>query len=287
MNNYLLSEAIGDIAGSAYEFDPNKEYNQIQVFHPRSNYTDDTVCTFACAEALLNGTDMAENLYRRCHQHPYAGYGGRFRRWLYDSAPDGRAALDRLRRGESPEGVAPSYGSFGNGSAMRCSAAGWLAQSEEECIRLATATAMPTHDHPEGIKGAVATALAIFYLKNGKDKAYIQEHVLRRYYPDWADRSYTQIHPGYDFDETCQRTVPAALICFLASNDYVDCLRLAIALGGDADTLAAIAGPMAYAHYGTMPDELVRQALELLPSWMVELNNRFDARMQEIHANIQ
>lgn len=274
MNNYLLSQTIGDIAGSAYEFAPVKEYDRIRMFHPDAYCTDDTVCTFACAEALLEGSDMARTLIRRCWQHPNAGYGGRYRKWLLDAASNLR-----------PQGYVPQpYGSFGNGSAMRCSAAGWLAQSEEECIRLATATAAPTHDHPEGIKGAVATALAIYYLNHGKDKDYVREHVLRKYYPEWAAFSYAQIHPGYTFDETCQRTVPAALICFLESKDYVDCLRLAIALGGDADTLGAIAGPMAYAHYREMPAELVERAMAKMPEWMLEVNRRFDARMQELLA---
>ena len=266
MNNYLLSQAIGDIAGSAYEFDPVKDVTQIRIFHPCAYYTDDTVCTFACAEALVDGSDMARTLYERCRQHSHAGYGGRFRRWVH-----------------SPE-LPPAYGSFGNGSAMRCSAAGWLARTEEECIRLATATAMPTHDHPEGIKGAVATALAIYYLNHGKDKDYVREHVLRKYYPEWAALSYAQIQPDYYFDETCQRTVPAALISFLESTDYEHCIRLAIALGGDADTLGAIAGPMAYAYYREMPAELVDTVLRNLPTWMLEVNRRFDARMQELRA---
>ena len=149
---------------------------------------------------------------------------------------------------QSPH-VTPAYNSFGNGSAMRVAAAGFMATTSSECIDLAISTAMPTHNHPEGIKGAVATALAIFYGMQSKGKTFIREKVLDVYYPQWSGCLYKDIQPDYRFDETCQITVPAALICFLESNDYTSCIKLAIALGGDADTLAAIAGPIAYAHY--------------------------------------
>ena len=160
---------------------------------------------------------------------------------------------------------------------MRCSSAGWLAKTEEKCIRMATETALPTHNHPEGIKGAVATALAIFHLKNNKDKDFVREHLLNEFYPDWAGKSYADIHDDYIFYSTCPGTVGPAMICFLDSKDYVDCIKLAISLGGDADTLAAIAGPMAYAYYKKMPDALVYQALKKLPDWMVDVSERFDA----------
>ena len=163
-----------------------------------------------------------------------------------------------------------------NGSAMRCSPAGWLAKSEEECIRMAIKTAVPTHNHPEGIKGAVATALSVFYLKNGCDKGFVKDVVLGKYYPQWAGLKYGDFHDEYAFDSTCPGSVGPAIICFLESRDYVDCLRLAISLGGDADTLAAIAGPMAYAYYKTMPDSLVYKALKTLPEWMASVNERFD-----------
>ena len=259
MNNLLLSAAIGDIAGMPYEFEGRtKDYDSIDLLLPDNDYTDDTVCTFACTEALLHNEDMAQTLWARCRADFYRGFGGRFARWIM-----------------APE-VQPSYHSFGNGSAMRVSAAGFMADTEEECCDLATRTAMPTHDHPEGIKGAVATALAIFHAMHGKDKDFIRTHVLDTYYPDWSTRSYADIKPGYYFDETCQLTVPAAIICFLESRDYADCLKLAIALGGDADTLAAIAGPMAYAFYKSMPDALLENAKKKLPQWMLDINEEFD-----------
>lgn len=257
MNNLLLSAAIGDIAGSAYEFNATKKIENVQLFHPQATYTDDTVCTFACAEALLRDLNLSEHLHTRCRQHPWAGYGGNFMRWVASPTPK-------------------PYNSFGNGSAMRCSAAGWLAESTAECVSLATITAMPTHNHPEGIKGAVATALTIFYLKTGQDLDYIRENVLQKYYPDWAFLSYDDIQPRYTFDETCQKTVPAAIICLLYSYDYADCLRHCIALGGDADTLCAIAGPMAYALHHEIPASMIDAARDMLPQWMLKVNDEFD-----------
>lgn len=259
LRNRLLSVAVGDIAGMPYEFvGRTKDYGKVDLLRADSSYTDDTVCTFACAEALLHRTDMATSLWNRGRADFDRGFGGRYAQWL-----------------KAPE-MAPSYHSYGNGSAMRCSAAGFMAQSKEECIELATRTALPTHDHPEGIKGAVATALAIFYALQGEGKAFIRRRVLDEYYPDWSRKTYGEIRPDYFFDVTCQRTVPAALICFLESSDYVDCLKLAIALGGDADTLAAIAGPMAYACYKEMPENLVDNAKKKLPQWMLCLNDEFD-----------
>ena len=264
MKNLLLSAAIGDIAGSAYERYKNstKRYGDVRLFHPDVHFTDDTVCTFACAEALLHGYEMGATLYRRCVDHLFAGYGSKFQQWL---------------RSRDPK----PYRSIGNGSAMRCSGAGWLAQSEEECVRLATETAMPTHNHPEGIKGAVATALAIYHLKNGKDKDFVRREVLEKYYPEWANKEYVDFHDDFAFDATCPGTVPPAIICFLESSDFCDCLRLAISLGGDADTLAAIAAPMAYAFYREMPQELVDKALALFPDWMTDLNDAFDCTVAE------
>lgn len=260
MKHLLLSVAIGDIGGMPYE-EPlfhTKAYDQVNLLHPRATYTDDTVCTFACAEALLDGLDMAECLWKRGRADFYRGFGGHFYNWL-----------------RAPQ-AGPAYNSYGNGSAMRCAAAGFMATSREECIRLATQTAMPTHNHPEGIKGAVATALAIFYAMQGRDKAYIRANVLEAYYPDWATRTYDAIHPTYKFEISCQETVPAALISFLESTNYVDCLKRAIALGGDADTLAAIAGPMAYALYREMPQALIDNARSKLPAWILRVSDDFD-----------
>ena len=262
MNNYLISEAIGDIAGSAYEGKGRriKEYDKVKMFSSRAHFTDDTVLTFACAEAFIDNLDMTMNLWKCANEHRHAGFSSKFKEWFASHKPQ-------------------PYRSLGNGSAMRCSSAGWLAKTEEECIRLATETAKPTHNHPEGIKGAVVTALTVFHLKNGKDKDFVREHILNEYYPDWKDQKYDDFHDSYTFYSTCAGTVGPAIICFLESKDYVDCIKLAIALGGDSDTLAAIAGPMAYAYYKKMPDALVYQAMKKLPDWMVDVSERFDMRV--------
>lgn len=259
MKNLLLSAAIGDIGGQPYEFrGRTKDYNAVDLLLPNNTYTDDTVCTFACAEALQKGLDIAQNLRDRCRADFYRGFGGNFAKWLVAKE------------------LQPAYGSYGNGSAMRVSAAGFLASNEQDCINMAMQTALPTHNHREGIRGAVATALSVFYGMQGHDKAYIRREVLEEYYPNWAALTYDEIKPGYHFDETCQMTVPAALICFLESKDYVDSLKLAISLGGDADTLGAITGPMAYAYYKEMPTELIDNAKSKLPEWMLEVNEEMD-----------
>ncbi len=265
LKNLLLSEAIGDIAGMPYEFHGRtKDYDKVDLLHYNNDYTDDTVCTFACAEALLHHKDMAQTLWTRGRADFYRGFGGRYAQWLIARE------------------IGPSYHSFGNGSAMRCSAAGFMARSKEECVDLAIQTARPTHDHPEGIKGAVATALAIFYALHGETKQFIRENVLETFYSDWGSRSYDRVKADYYFDETCQLTVPAALISFLESHSYANCLTLAISLGGDADTLAAIAGPIAYAFYREMPERLVANAKKKLPQWMLDLNEEFDLYCSKI-----
>lgn len=263
MNNLLLSVAIGDIAGVPYEFYcKTKKYDKVDLLHPKGDYSDDTVCTFAIAEAFMHNLDVSENLWNRCRQDPYRGYGGRFRLWLMN---DSRTPYDSL----------------GNGSAMRCASAAFLANSAEECEELATRSAMPTHNHPEGVKGAVATALAIYHLLHGKDKEYVKTEVLAKYYPDWAEKKYADFHDSFPFNETCMLTVPPAIICFLESKDYSDCLKLCIALGGDADTLAAIAGPMAYAYYKEMPQPLIDNALRILPEWMLKLNDELNQQSMQ------
>lgn len=256
--NLLLSEAIGDICGSSYEFDPCKDYSQLNITRIGSEFTDDTVCTFAIAKALAEKKDIASELQAACRKMPCRGYGGKFIQWIASPYPK-------------------PYGSYGNGSAMRCSSAAFLAKSKEECEYLAEKTALCTHDHPEGVKGAVATALAIFSLLQGNDKDWVRKNVLEQYYPDWAEKTLDELHPGYGFNETCQETVPVALLSFLESKSYEDCIKLSIALGGDADTLAAISGPMAYAYYREIPAHLLKLAHEKLPKELIVFSSKFDA----------
>lgn len=174
------------------------------------------------------------------------------------------------------------YNSFGNGSAMRCSAVGFCARSVDECIHLATASAHFTHNHPEGIKGAAATALCIYYLMEGKDKEFVREKVLRAYYPHHADTKLDDIRPTYQFNETCQETVPQSILCFLESESFEDCLKLCCSMGGDADTMGAIAGPMAYAYHRHIPDYLIELADDRLPKEMTAACRRFDRFADEI-----
>lgn len=256
MNNLLLSAVIGDIAGSYYEHNVEKDYSKIDIFHNPSKFTDDTVCTFAIAEALLKQKSFEEVLFKRCNEHRTAGYGHSFSNWLINRQP---------------------YNSFGNGSAMRCSSIGWISDTKENCIKLAKESCYPTHSHPEGIKGAVATALTIFYLKSGFSKDDIKAKVLNVYYPQWNNITYNKLYSKYKFISTCQGTVPPAIICFLESSNYIDCIKKAIALGGDSDTLASIAGPMAYAYYKEMPQNLIDQAKLMLPDWILEVNKEFDS----------
>ncbi|GEM_PF-164832 len=258
LTNLLLGAAVGDICGSSYEFAPCKDYDRLDITNENSDYTDDTVCTFAVAKALMDGGDMPLYLQNFCKEDMFRGYGTGFMNWLFNPTPK-------------------PYGSYGNGSAMRCSAAGFLAKGEEECAYLAEKTAACTHNHPEGIKGAVATALAIYHLLHGKDKGYVRKNVLEHYYPEWADCTIDGLRADYEFNETCQKTVPVALLAFLESADYEDCIKKAISMGGDADTLAAIAGPMAYAFYRHIPERLLRLTYCRLPQKMLEINCRFDA----------
>lgn len=261
MKNLLLSEAIGDIAGVPYEFGNKrtKDYDSVNLTLPSGTYSDDTVCTFAVAEALIKNIDVALNLYKRCRMEPRRGYGGKFRHWV-----------------NNPK-ITPAYGSWGNGSAMRVSSVGWLADTPGECLCLATKTALPTHDHPYAIKGAFVAAEAIRLIRKSPT-TWTSDimNLLRNYYPSYSNMSYELLQEDYKFDSSCEGTVPAVLIALLESNSYSDALKLAIALGGDADTLAAIIGPMAYALYKNIPQELVDNAVSKLPDWMLEVNREFD-----------
>ncbi|WP_165247236.1 ADP-ribosylglycohydrolase family protein [Adlercreutzia sp. ZJ141] len=231
----MYGAIIGDIAGSRYEFYPEKT-KDMPLFAKGSRFTDDTVLTVAVANALLEarktGVSFKELLVpemrRMALAYPDAGYGGRFATWLGSADP-------------SP------YGSFGNGSAMRVSPCGLIAVTLEEALDLARASAEVTHDHPEGIKGAQAVAGAVFLAKTGHTKEEIRAFVQDGYYN--LDFTLDEIRAGYGFDETCQGSVPQAIVAFLEAESYEDAIRGAISLGGDADTQAAIAGSIAWSYY--------------------------------------
>jgi ADP-ribosylglycohydrolase len=227
----IIGAIAGDVIGSAYEFNPTRDYN-FELFTPKSTFTDDTVLTMANALWLLEDDKhtperLVKIMLDMCWKYPDRGYGGRFANWIHDSDPQ-------------------PYNSFGNGSAMRVSPVGYYAKTLDEALALAKVSAEVTHNHPEGIKGAQATAAAIFLARQGKSKQDIRDYVARTFNYDLS-RTLDEIRPTFTFDETCQRTVPEAITCFMEGKDFEDVVRLSVALAGDADTIAAIAGSISSA----------------------------------------
>ena len=245
MNNYLFGAIAGDACGAHYEFGParTKDYNKVELVKDENRFTDDTVCTIGVAEALIKHKSptveqFRDSILKWCKKYPNRGYGGKFRGWIHDPVP---------------------YGSWGNGSAMRVSACGLVAKSIGEAAELAETSALCSHNHPAAILGAIVIAKAVFYAKNvqNKDKAFgLIDDLLNENYPEYKDMDLKDIRPKYRFDSSCNGSVPVALLCFLESTSYEDCIKRAISMGGDADTLAAIAGSVAYPFYGEMQKSL-------------------------------
>ena len=252
----MYGAILGDIIGEPYEFDRGNKSKNFPLFSIRPAYTDDSVMTVAVAEALMNSRGKKPEEIRRAlvdsmrewgAAYPDAGYGGMFRWWL---------------AAENPE----PYGSFGNGSAMRVSAAGWLFDTLEETREKARLTAEVTHNHPEGIKGAESVAAVIWLARNGSTKEDIRQYVTGEFGYDLS-RTCDEIRPSYRHVESCQKTVPEAVTAFLEGKSFEDVIRTAVSLGGDCDTLACIAGSMAEAFYG-VPAALRQVCEELLPEDM-------------------
>lgn len=239
----MLGAICGDVIGSVYER-YNYKGKDFPLFKEGVRFTDDTVLTIAVADAVMNGRDYAEVFREYAKRHPLAGYGGTFVSWV-----------------DNPE-MGP-YNSWGNGSAMRVSPIGWLFNTLEEVEREAEKSASVTHNHPEGIKGAQAVAAAIFMARNGSVKSEIKKYVEQRFGYN-LNRTLDEIRPIYEFDVSCQGSVPEAIIAFLESDDYESCVRGAISIGGDSDTIAAIAGSIAEAYYGNIPEEILDGALSLV-----------------------
>ena len=250
----MLGAILGDICGSVYEFNPVKRYN-FPLLTEASAFTDDTVLTLAIADALMNKKDIAKTLREYARYYSWRGYGKRFHDWVW---------------GETDE----PYWSFGNGSAMRVSSVGYLYDSLEDVLLNAEKTAEVTHNHPDGIKGAQAVALAIFLARKGASKEEIRHEIETRFRYNLS-RTIAEIEKKYYFNETCQGSVPEAIIAFLESDDYESAIRNAIWLKGDADTQACIAGGIAEAFYKATPSHLNHFVYEKLPSALLEVLHQF------------
>ena len=258
----MLGAVFGDIVGSAYEFNNTKDYN-FKLLTRWSRPTDDSCMTLAVARALMETYGQEDDAVRKAvvrnmqdigRRYPHAGYGGMFRQWLRDRNPK-------------------PYKSFGNGSAMRVAAAGWLYRTLEETLHSAELTADVTHNHPEGIKGAQAVAASIFLARAGATKEHIAAYVMDTFGYDLS-RTLEEIRPVYGFSATCQKTCPEAIIAFLEGENFEDVIRKAVSLGGDSDTIACMAGAIAEAFYG-MPEEFKEEALSRLDPPMRELVHEF------------
>ena len=264
MRKLLLGGIAGDIIGSIYEFNPVR-FKDFELFKSNSTYTDDTVMTIANAEWLLSKGVLMDIMRKYGHKYPGAGYGGMFYDWLKSRCPK-------------------PYNSFGNGSAMRVSPVGWAFDTLEETLEAAKQSAEVTHNHPEGIKGAQATAACIFMARTGKSKQEIKEYVETKFGYDLS-RTCNEIRPTYQFNESCQGTVPESIIAFLESTDFESAIRLTVSLGGDADTMGAITGAIAAAYYNVIPEHIKNEVLKRLPEEFInvlgEFYNRFISKENE------
>ena len=256
----LYGAIFGDMAGSTYEWHPVKN-KKFETFPIKSHFTDDTVMTLAVASWLSSTNRTSDALVKSMQYfgslYPYAGYGRNFYNWLRDEDPQ-------------------PYYSWGNGSAMRVSPCAWFAKTLHEAETLAEASAIVTHNHPEGIKGAQAVAAAIYMAKIGSSKEVIKDYIETAYGYNLSRTIQEIKDSGYDFDSTCQGSVPESIIAFLESDDFEDCIRKAIWLGGDADTQAAIAGSIAEAYYGRVPGQFIGVVEKKLDAYLLSVLNKFN-----------
>ena len=270
----MLGAIVGDTVGSIYEFNNTKDYN-FEMFSPRSGYTDDSIMTMAVTYWLLKDPnhkyetlEEAMVMFAKNCPCPNGGYGEMFYIWLFmpwslkeicprafddDYEPKYNSPMNRV-----------AYNSWGNGSAMRVSAVGWFFETLEETERVAKIAAEITHNHPEGIKGAQATAAAIWMARNGKTKLEIKSYIETTYGYD-LDRTWEYLNLRYGWKSSCQETVPEAIIAFLESNSYEDAIRKAVSMGGDSDTLACITGGIAEAYYREIPSEMIEATQRVFP----------------------
>jgi ADP-ribosylglycohydrolase len=259
----MLGALIGDMVGSRFEWH-NYKARDFEFCHADCRATDDSVLTIATAQALLDHIPFGEAYRSNYRRYPNAGYGRSFAAWA---------------QGESPGG----YNSFGNGSAMRAGPVGWYGSTLDKVMELARQSALPTHNHPEGIRGAQAVASAVFLARHGKGKDQIKRAV-EQHFGYALDLTPDQIRPGYQFDVTCQGSVPQALSCFLYSSDFEDAIRTAVSIGGDSDTIACICGTIAEASYGGISEPLVSWCLAKLDVFQRQLVKRFRHEVMGIAA---
>ena len=260
----MYGAILGDIIGSAYEFDSHNCKSKVfPLFSSRSTFTDDTVMTLAVADALMKVTpedsdetiklELTRSMQAIGRHYPYCGYGGRFFRWMFSENPQ-------------------PYGSYGNGSGMRVSSAGWFYDDLDTVLRMAKLTADVSHNHPEGVKGAQTIASAIFLARTGSSKADIKAYVEENFHYDLS-RTCDEIRPTYHHVESCQGSVPEAVIAFLEGSDFEDVIRTAVSIGGDSDTIADMAGAIAEAFYG-VPEELKTECRAWLPEDLSKILRR-------------
>lgn len=252
----MLGAIVGDIVGSRFEWN-NIKSKEFDFLTYKCFATDDSIMSLAIAQAILDcsgdyrklGAAAVTRMQEIGRPYPSCGFGGMFYQWVYSDNPQ-------------------PYSSFGNGAAMRVSACGFAARSLEEAISLSRAVTEVTHNHPEGIKGAEATAVAIYMAREGKSILEIRDYIDKHYYP--MDFTLDGIRDTYEFNETCQNTVPQAIMAFLESTDFEDAIRNAISIGGDSDTLAAITGGIAEAYYG-IPTDIRKHALTFLDERLMKI----------------
>ncbi|MDZ7860548.1 MAG: ADP-ribosylglycohydrolase family protein [Candidatus Krumholzibacteriota bacterium] len=250
----MIGAIAGDIIGSVYEHSPIKT-KDFPLFSEKSRFTDDSVLSVAVAHAITSKSSYKKAVREIGNRYPEAGYGSTFILWLFSLIED-------------------SYNSWGNGAAMRVSPVGFAFKTKAKVLKEAERTAEITHNHPEGIKGACATALAVFLAKNGADKEVIESEIEREFGYD-LDRTVMDIRPGYSWESSCQKTVPEAIVSFLDSVSYEDAVRNAVSLGGDSDTLACIAGAIAEAYYRDIPKEILLEVRNRLPDDLWKELRRF------------
>ena len=250
----MLGAIAGDIVGSVYEADPIKT-KEFPLFDPHCRFTDDTVLTVALADAILIDRDYATVMKSYFHRYPNAGYGALFYRWAMSTSNQ-------------------PYNSYGNGAAMRISPVGWAFDRLEEVLEKARRFTEITHNHPEGIKGAQATAAAVFLARTGRSKEEIRSYIETTFHYDLS-RSLDETRPGYIFDGSCQGTVPQAIRAFIESHDFEDAVRNAVSLGGDSDTLACICGGIAEAYYAGVPRFIAERIWAILDQDLREVILKF------------